>query len=130
MRRCDPVVAKDNVAYATLRTNGPCGGIQSVLAVFDITNIQNPVQRTSIPVTEPYGLGYTGNTLYVCERYGLWVYDISNPFAPQQVGTVGQGNWFIDVIPYGQTLICWTSEGVILFNITNDRSPQFIAKII
>src|SRR5688572_152760 len=36
IRRCDPVVAKDSVAYATLRTNGECGGLQSVLAVYDI----------------------------------------------------------------------------------------------
>ena len=32
LRRCDPVVAKDNVAYATLRVNGACGGVQSILA--------------------------------------------------------------------------------------------------
>src|SRR4051812_18676189 len=25
-RRCDPVVARENVAFATLRTSGPCGG--------------------------------------------------------------------------------------------------------
>src|SRR4029078_12839075 len=58
MRRCDPVVAKDNVAYATLRTNGPCGGTTSILAVYDITDVKKPVQKSSIPVGEPYGLGY------------------------------------------------------------------------
>ncbi|MDQ3847107.1 MAG: hypothetical protein M3342_24290, partial [Bacteroidota bacterium] len=57
LRRCDPVVARDTVAYATLRTNGPCGGTQSILAVYDIKNISKPVQRAAVPVTEPYGLG-------------------------------------------------------------------------
>src|SRR6186997_818843 len=31
---CDPVIAKDSVAYATLRANGPCGGSQSALVVY------------------------------------------------------------------------------------------------
>ncbi len=57
LRRCDPVVAKDTVAFATLRTNGPCGGVQSVLAVYDIKDISNPVQKATYPVPQPYGLG-------------------------------------------------------------------------
>src|SRR5215216_583015 len=68
MRRCDPVVAKDSVAYATLRTNGPCGGVQSVLAVYNIKDVTKPFQVTSVGVSEPYGLGYSGNTLYVCDK--------------------------------------------------------------
>ena len=35
---CDPVVAKDSVAYATLRATGPCGGGQSALVVYNIKN--------------------------------------------------------------------------------------------
>ena len=130
MRRCDPVVAKDSVAYATLRTNGPCGGVQSRLATFDIRNILAPVQTAIFPVGEPYGLGYADTTLYVCERNGLFIFDITNAYQPQSVRTVGTGNWFIDVIPYGNTLICWVSDGVILYDITNRELPVFISKII
>jgi hypothetical protein len=129
MRRCDPVVAKDTVAYATLRTNGPCGGISSQLVAFDIKNISNPVQRFSDFVTEPYGLGYSDTVLYVCDKTRLLVYDISSAYSPQPIRQI-PGNWFMDVIPYGNTLICWVSDGVILYDITDKTSPQFIAKII
>src|SRR5581483_9870176 len=82
IRRCDPVVAKDNVAYATLRTNGPCGGTQSILAVYDVKNITQPAQVATFPVNEPYGLGYADTALYVCDRYSLKVFNIAQPFAP------------------------------------------------
>src|SRR5687767_5503035 len=83
LRRCDPVVAKDSVAFATLRTNGPCGGTQSILAVYNIKDITNPLQVTTYPVGEPYGLGYSGDVLYVCDRQnGLLLLDISQPYQP------------------------------------------------
>src|SRR3712207_3610963 len=59
IRRCDPVVAKDSVAFATLRTSGECGGVSSVLAVYNIQDIIHPVQVATFPVNEPYGLGYS-----------------------------------------------------------------------
>lgn len=130
MRRCDPVVAKDTVAYATLRTNGACGGVQSTLATFDIRDITSPVQRNAFFVTEPYGLGYADTTLYVCERNGLRMFSIANAYQPQYLSTIRPADWFIDVIPYGNTLICWVSDGLVLFDITNRRNPQFITKII
>src|SRR5215212_7119429 len=90
MRRCDPVVAKDSVAYATLRTNGACGGITSVLAVYDIKDVKHPVQRNTLPVSEPYGLGYSGNTLYVCDKFrGLMVFDIAQAYDPVFIRNVG-----------------------------------------
>jgi hypothetical protein len=128
MRRCDPVVAKDAVAYATLRTNGPCGGFESKLVAFDITDIKAPVERFSWPVNEPYGLGYTDSILYVCDRSGLVMFNIKDPYNPGLVNSIG-GDWYLDVIPYYNTLICWVSDGVILYDISNPAIPQFIAKI-
>lgn len=126
MRRCDPVVAKDNVAYATLRTNGICGGVQSVLAVFDISTITSPVQKTTLPVNEPYGLGYMNNTLYVCEKNGLDVFDITNGYSPVFVKALDRETWYIDVIPYNDWLICWTSTGLKLYDITENQNPVLI----
>jgi hypothetical protein len=129
LRRCDPVVAKDTVAFATLRTNGACGGTQSILAVFDVKDVTKPIQKASFPVSEPYGLGYSGDVLYVCDRYaGLMVMDISKPFQPTLIKAVKDGS-YIDVIPYQNTLICWVTTGVILYDITNNRSPVLLAKI-
>lgn len=130
LRRCDPVVAKDTVAYATLRTNGPCGGVQSILAVYDIKDITNPVQVATYSVGEPYGLGYSGDVLYVCDRQnGLLVLDISQPYQPVPVNITINDGFYIDVIPYQNTLICWVTTGIILYDITDNRNPVLIAKI-
>ena len=132
MRRCDPVVAMDTVAYATLRTNGPCGGTQSILAVYNIKNVTNPVQVNFVNVSEPYGLGYSGNTLYVCDKnLGLIVYDISKPYEPQMIKAIKDSNSdIIDIIPYQNTLVCWASDGMVLYDITDKQSPVLIKKII
>ena len=130
LRRCDPVVANDTVAYATLRTNGPCGGTQSTLAVFDIKDITKPMQIASFPVFEPYGLGYKNDILYVCDRQsGLMLFDISNPVQPTFINKIINDGIYIDVIPYGNTLICWVASGVILYDITDNRNPVLIATI-
>lgn len=129
LRRCDPVVAKDSVAYATLRTNGPCGGIQSILAVYDISNILEPVQMSSYPLNEPYGLGYADSALYVCDKSALRVFNISEPFTPIFIKDLND-NTYIDVIPYNDLLICWVSDGVILYDISERFDPKLIVKII
>lgn len=127
--RCDPVVAKDTVAYATLRTNGPCGGTMSVLAYFDIKDINNPVQKGFYNVAEPYGLGYADNVLYVCDRTGLMVFDISKAYQPKFLKTLS-GSSYIDVIPYGDLLICWVKDGMIIYDITDNQNPVLLSKII
>ncbi|HVG40105.1 MAG TPA: hypothetical protein VM888_00740 [Chitinophagaceae bacterium] len=130
IRRCDPVVAKDTVAYATLRTNSACGGTQSILAIYDIKNIKAPIQRTSVPVSEPYGLGYKDNVLYVCDRYnGLMLFDITNAFNPVTIKNYKDGE-YLDVIPYNNMLICWTTKGMILYDISNNRNPVLLTTII
>ncbi|MDB5191692.1 MAG: hypothetical protein JWQ96_1255 [Segetibacter sp.] len=129
MRRCDPVVAKDNVAYATLRTNGFCGGVQSILAVYDITDVTKPISKNSINVTEPYGLGYSGNVLYVCDKFqGLMLYNITQPYQPTFIKSLRDGS-YIDVICYQNTMICWVADGVLLYDITNNTNPALLAKI-
>ncbi len=130
LRRCDPVVAKDNVAYATLRVNGACGGVQSILACYDISDIANPVQKGTFNVAEPYGLGYKADVLYVCDRnVGLRVFDISSAYAPVQIKTLRDSDWYMDVIPYNDVLICWTSTGAVLYDITDNRNPVLLSSI-
>lgn len=129
LRRCDPVVAKDTVAFATLRSNGPCGGVQSVLSVIDIRDINKPVERGTYPLPEPYGLGYSGEVLYVCDRMqGLLLFDISKPFTPVLLQSIKDG-MYIDVIPYSDALICWVEKGVIVYDITDKRNPVLTSKI-
>lgn len=128
IRRCDPVVAKDTVAFATLRTNGPCGGRQSILAAYDIKDITNPVQKGTYPVTEPYGLGYADTALYVCDKGGLYIFNIEDAYKPIHRKTINDG-WYLDVIPYNNTLICQVQDGLTLYDISQRMDPKLITKI-
>jgi len=129
IRRCDPVVAKDTVAFATLRTTGICGGFQSILAVYDIKNINKPIQKTIVNMQEPYGLGYSDTVLYVCDRTtGLNLFGIADAYIPVKIKNITDGV-YVDVIPYNNQLLCWMIDGLIVYNITDKANPIKIAKI-
>ena len=129
---CDPVVAKDSVAYATLRANGPCGGGQSALVVYNIKNVSSPQLMRTVSLSGPYGLGMKNNALYVCEASnGLWIYNITNAYDPAFVSNIHVINTgFYDVIPYGNILIAQVNDGFILYDIgTNPMQPTFLSRI-
>ncbi len=128
MRRCDPVVAKDTVAFATLRSGTECGGFQSVLAVFDIKDILNPVQRSTIPLNQPRGLGYSDTVLYVCDPPGLQIYSIKNAYQPRFLNELRDGDYY-DVIPYGDLLFAWTKTGAVIYDITKPAEPKKLSMI-
>ena len=130
---CDPVIAKDSVAYATLRASGPCGGGQSALVVYNIKNTSSPSLITTIPLFEPYGLGVKDNALYICEgNSGLNVFNVSQVYNPVFVSTIAPANtFFSDVIPYGNILIAQVNDGFILYDIgTNPLQPAFLSRIL
>ena len=130
---CDPVVATDSVAYATLRANGPCGFGQSALVVYNIKNISSPVLVNTISLNGPYGLGLKANALYVCEGPdGLKVFNLNNAYNPVAATTVSAaGTTFYDVIPYGNILIAQVNDGFILYDIgTDPLQPAFLSRIL
>ena len=130
---CDPVVARDSVAYATLRSTGRCGGGLSALVVYNIKNISSPQLMNTVFVTEPYGLGIKNNSLYVCEGLnGIQVFNITKAYDPIQVSDIRVNNTtFYDVIPYGNILIAQVNDGFILYDIgTNPMQPAFLSRIL
>lgn len=127
---CDPVVAKDSTAYATLNATGPCGGGQSALVVYNIKNISNPQLMRTLSVHAPHGLGVTDNALYVCDGpSGMYVYNINNTYNPLLVRTI-TGETFYDLIPYGNTLICQVATGISLYDISNRHQPVYLSRIL
>lgn len=129
LRRCDPVVAKDTVAFATLRASGPCGGVSSILAVYDIKDVKKPIQKAFYELPEPYGLGYEEDVLYVCDRTGLKLFDISKPYELQLIKSLTDGE-YIDVIPYGDVLFCWVKDGLLIYNIADRKNPVRLTHIL
>jgi hypothetical protein len=127
---CDPVVAKDSTAFATLNASSLCGGSVSNLVVYDIRNISNPVLKKTLPLSAPNGLGMQDSALYICDKpEGLLVYDIRNTYDPQRVRTIS-GYTFNDVIPFGNLLICQVQGGLALYDITNRHLPVFLSQIM
>jgi hypothetical protein len=122
---CDPVVANDEYAFVTLRSedaNNWCGNtFTNQLDVIDITDVANAQLLHTYDMTGPYGLGLDGNTLFVTEgNDGLKIFDISD------VSNIGQnmiqhlqGFNAYDVIPVNGTLILVGNDGLYQFDYTN-----------
>ena len=66
---CDPVVAKDTLAYVTLRssTNNFCNNGINELQVLDISDWQNIHLVSSRSLNFPRGLGIYGDSVLVCD---------------------------------------------------------------
>lgn len=129
VRACDPVVADDTVAYVTVRGGNSCGGTLNAMYVYDVKNLLNPSQRNVINMDSPWGLGMTGNTLFVCQgSNGMAVYDISNRYYPSLKKRYFDDTYY-DVIPYNNMLICMVQGGMLLYELKPDGQILKLAKI-
>jgi hypothetical protein len=99
---CDPIVAHSTNAYVTLSPNtitgfGNCGIQRNTaqplligqLRSYDITDIKNPILKSTIDVSNPKGLAIDGEYLYVCNSdKGVNIYNIGkNKFVPELLYT-------------------------------------------
>ena len=128
---CDPVVAKDSVAFATLRASGPCGGGMSALVVYNIKNISLPIHVNTYSLLSPFGLGVKDSALYVClGQSGLQIFNVKQPYVPVLSTLINvTDKSFLDVIPYGNILICQMDSGFELYDIgSNPLKPVFLSK--
>lgn len=127
-RSCDPVVTQGNTSYVTLRGGRTCGGNVSALLVYDVTDIKRPLQKHSIPLESPYGLGVQDSALYVCNgTNGLVVFDIKNAEVPRELMRVTGDNKYIDVIPYNGVLIAYVEGGIRFFDISEPQKPVLLS---
>jgi hypothetical protein len=133
LRSCDPVVADDDYAYVTLRSNNnSCGGTLNQLNIYDIAGVHilTPTLVASLVMPEPQGLGYMGNTLYVCMgEVGLNVINITDRTKPKVIKTVEDDEIYLDVIPYGDVLIAYVLGGIVLFDISDPVNPVKVSTI-
>lgn len=129
VRACDPVVADDTVAYVTVRSGNSCGGTFNALFVYDVKQVLSPKEMNVIDMKSPWGLGMSGNTLYVCQGgNGLTAYDISNRYKPVVKSTYADDTYY-DVIPYDNLLICMVQGGTLLYEIKAGGELVKLAKI-
>ena len=129
VRACDPVVANDSIAYVTVRNGSNCGSTLSALLVYDVRNVLAPVQKNSVNMESPYGLGSHGNRLFVCNgSNGLNIFDISKGTHPQIIKKITDDTYY-DVIATDNLLICKVKDGMVLYDYDNTNELARIAKI-
>jgi hypothetical protein len=128
---CDPVVVEGNRAYVTLRAGTLCGGNDNLLEVVDVSNKWEPVRIATYPLTEPYGLGISGSTLFVCQGdYGLNVYDASDPYTitSNEIASFDAIK-ATDVIPLDTLLFTIGDSGFYIYNISDVQNIVQVGQI-
>lgn len=130
LRSCDPVVVNDSIAYVTLRGGTRCGPAEDGLYTYTITDVTNPVQRSLLKLSNPYGLGLKDTVVFVCRgQNGLTAVNMKNPGTPASMYTLTDAN-YMDVIPYDDILICYVNTGIILYDISNLNKLKKIGSMI
>jgi hypothetical protein len=130
IRRCDPVITDGKYAYVTLRAGTICGGtVESQMQVLDVTTMSRPVLAKTYSLDNPYGLGKTGNLLWVCDgKAGLKVYDATDPLQ-MTVKYQFKNLEAFDVIPLGNKIIVSAKEGIVQFDASNPEKITELSRI-
>jgi hypothetical protein len=131
VQSCDPVVVQGKYAYVTLRNGVVCrpGNSLSSLDVVDVSNPTRPMLVNSQAMSSPYGLGVSGNKLFVCEGdNGLKVFDISNPIVPVSKHFL-QDIPSYDVIVRNNHLIITGQKGLFQYQYDDADNFQLLSKI-
>jgi len=130
VRSCDPVVANDTAAFVTLRSGSFCGAPTDGLYLYKITNLLSPQLVKNFNLPTPYGLGLKDSILFVClGANGMVAVNVKNINAPVISQSI-TGNDFRDVIPFGDLLICYVTDGIALYDISNTSNIRFINKVL
>ncbi|WP_353720793.1 hypothetical protein [Dyadobacter sp. 676] len=128
---CDPVVVQGRYAYVTLRAGVNCrpGGSFSSLDVVDIGDPTQPAMVGTQRMDSPYGLGVSGNKLFVCEgEKGFRVMDITDPKTPVQKRYF-QNVPSYDVIVRENRLIITGQKGLFQYRYDDSDTIRFLSQI-
>jgi hypothetical protein len=132
---CDPVVVNDDYAFVTLRSennNDWCGtAFTNQLDVIDITDIANAQLLTTYGMTNPYGLGLDGNTLFITEgEFGLKVFDISDVYDIDNnlLDEIKDYHGY-DVIPFNDVLLMIGEDGLYQFDYSDPANLYLLSAI-
>lgn len=128
---CDPVVVEGNLAYVTLRSGTLCGGNENLLEVVDVSDKWDPERVATYPLTEPYGLGISGSTLFVCQGdNGLYVYDAGNPYMITDNQIARFSNIKAkDVIPIDTLLFTIGDSGFYIYDFSDLQNITQVGQI-
>lgn len=114
---CDPVIANDGFAYATLssrnETGGPCSRAFEIneLRTYNVINLEAPILESTTEMLSPKGLSIDDDRLYVCEgEYGLKIFDLSQKQLPQLLSAINSCQCYDIIIHNGLILAVGKKE--------------------
>lgn len=128
---CDPVTVDDEYAYFTLSNDAPCHMGVNQLEVVDITDLAHPTLKTTMPLTNPKGLGIDNKKLFICDSNGgLKVYNATDvmQIANNQLAHFSNINAF-DVIPYNNRLLMIGTDGLYQYDYSNVQNITLLSRI-
>lgn len=127
LRPCDPIVADDEIAIASLSsstqvTDDGCGLIEvNELRIYDITDLSDPQLVNTHEMTNPKGMALDQDILFVCEKEaGLKVLDMTDPRNPVEMIHFPDVDAF-DAVATGTTVLVVGSSELAEFDYS-DRS--------
>lgn len=126
---CDPVVVNEKYAFVTLRSGVACRMGVDELHILDIEDPYKPKLLKAYPMSNPHGLGLSGEHLYLAEgRFGLKSYDVSNVMNILPLEHL-EALKSVDIIPGPKSLIVIGPDGVCQFNYTQKDKLQRLSCI-
>ncbi len=130
IRMCDPVISDGKYAYVTLRAGAQCGSVTgSQLQVLDISNLSAPVLISTYSLENPFGLGKTGDLLWICDGTdGLKVFDATDPTKLLFKYHIKNLEPY-DVIPVHQRLIVSAKEGIVQYDASDPEKLTELSRI-
>jgi len=126
----DPVVAADGIMYVTIRPEENSQGVvdgsgvlsnsgSNRLIIFDVSDVENPIELVQKRIENPSGLSIAGNRLFVCFTGGLRIYDVSDPSDPQVVTDYADFPCN-DVIAVNSEILATGDDGIQLLDNQQD----------
>jgi hypothetical protein len=128
-RVCDPVIADDQHAFVTLRSNSACAGFVNQLDVLDVSTLTAPLLIKSYPLKNPAGLSKDDNLLLICDGTdGLKIFDATNVNNLVQIKQIS-GIETYDVIAINGLAITVAKDGLYFINYSNPANASVVGKV-
>lgn len=129
---CDPVVANDTIAFATLNSQSECRWQTGAnrLDVIDIKNIVYPTMISGYELPDPKGLAIDSTYVFVCNgQEGVKIFDFTNPYSLKQVSGIS-GIDAYDIILDNNIMYLVGKQGLFQYNYENIYSIELLSNIL
>ena len=129
---CDPVVANDTLAFATLNSRSECRWNNGVneLDVINIKNIVYPTWISSVPYYYAKGLAIDSNFVFVCDgEFGVQILDFSNPYQLMPVSGIA-GIDAYDIILKDKIMYLVGKDGLFQYDYQNIYQIELLSNIL